>query len=176
MPDKAKKAVTELQKSIEPLPASCKMVEAENLHVCLSFLGDIEKNEVEGILKNLDEVCSKHSSFEVGIERIKLIPSPSYVRVIVLSLSSTNDTLERISYEIKEKVGGSVKPPHITLCRVRSVSDKGKFLSGVESLVGRAIDRDTKFTVDSIAIIKSELSPTGPRYSIFKEFKLSPVL
>lgn len=176
VPENARKVITELQKSVKSLPASCKMVEAENLHICLSFLGNVEKNEAEDILKNLDEVCSKYSSFEVGIERIKLIPSPSYVRVIVLSVANPSDALERLSYEIKEKVGGSVKPPHITLCRVRSVSDKREFLSGVENLAGQVVGRDTKFTVGSIAIIKSELSPEGPKYTVFKEFKLRPSL
>lgn len=170
IPESVRDGIVSLQKSIELLPCSCKMVERENLHICLSFLGDVSEDEVGLVLKNLEEICSNHNNFEVEAEKIKLIPNESYVRVIALDVSNKSSTLEKISSEIKEKIGGSVKPPHITLCRVKRVSEKKKFL---DSIVNLRPATGLKFIVDSIDLIKSKLSPRGPTYIAIKKIELS---
>jgi 2'-5' RNA ligase len=168
LPEAARKDVTNAQKTVGSLPASCKMVERENLHVSLSFLGEVEEDKIGPTADSLKVICDKHQTFEVVADKIKLIPNENYVRVVVLNTASKTGDLEEISSEIREKVGGSVKPPHITLCRVRRVVDKKNFLCGVKK-----IDNiDIRFVVDSISIIKSELSPKGPMYSVVKKIKL----
>jgi 2'-5' RNA ligase len=168
VPEPARDEIISFQRSISKLPATCKMVEPQNLHVCLSFLGDFDESEVGRTSKALERICSHYKSFEVDIGKIKLIPSENYVRVVVLDMSSKSGSLVKISAEIKERVGGSVKPPHITLCRVRRISDKSKFLEVVKGLDAS----ESKFAIDSVSIIKSELSPSGPTYSIIKKIKL----
>ena len=56
--------------------------------------------------------------------------------------------LEKKGWVIKEKIGGSMKPPHITLCRVRSVSNKDEVVSEIKKIKTRA-DEDLKFVVNS---------------------------
>lgn len=168
MPEAVRKDVVNLQEVVGSLPASCKMVERENLHVSLSFLGEIGEGEVETAMGALKNICDTHNAFETVADKIKLIPNESYVRVVALSTTSKSDVLEKISSEIKEKIGGSVKPPHITLCRVRRVTDKRGFLDGIK----RMDNVDISFVVGSLSIIKSELSPRGPTYSVVKEIGL----
>lgn len=169
VPENIKLDVARMQNSISALPASCKMVEPENLHINLSFLGNVEQSDVSSISSKLDEICSKYNSFEVEIVKIKLIPNKNYIRVVVLEALNESGDLEKISSEIKEKVGGSVKPPHITLCRVRRVLEKNKFVGGLENL---KFEGETKFIVNSISLIKSELTKKGPIYTVLKDFRL----
>lgn len=171
IPESVSKKAVGIQKSISRMPASCKMVEPANLHVCLSFLGNIDEKDVSGITKSLGEICSKHTTFEVTVGGLKLIPNETYVRVIALDAYSKSGSLEKISSEIKEKfskMGGKSHPSHITLCRVRKITNKAGFLEGVRKLG----PIDCTFNMDSIDIIKSELSPNGPTYSVINKIKL----
>jgi 2'-5' RNA ligase len=144
-----------------------KFVETENLHICLSFLGEIEEQKVEIFSRILDSIGKKFQKFEVSISGIKLIPSEKYIRVLALDVEDKN--LEKISKEIKEKIGGDVKPAHLTLCRIKNISDRTKFLEEIKK-----IDFEIgKFVVSSIALVKSTLQKTGPIYSILYESKLT---
>lgn len=167
MPKLTNNVIVQLQKKIRGLPISCKMVEPDNLHVCLSFIGNVDDKGLSDLSKKLVSVCSSYGTLDVDVGKIKLIPSTTYVRVIALEASGG---LEKVSNDIKERIGGSVKPPHITLCRVKQVSDKNSFLSGIEELNSN-IDPQT-FTIDSISIIRSILSPKGPTYDSVKTFEL----
>jgi len=169
VPEKIKNDVVNLQSALEKLPMTCKMVESDNIHVCLSFLGDVEESEVKEIQSSLSKICNIRPRFEVGIGNIRLIPNEKYIRVIVLEVLDTSGALKSISSEIKEKIGGRMSPAHITLCRVRSVSNKKEVVSSVKDI---QIKDNLKFDVNSIELIKSVINRTGPVYTIVHEAKL----
>lgn len=172
VPEKIKNYAIAFQSNLEKLPMKCKMVEPDNIHVCLSFLGDVEDDEVERLRIALSEICQRHKKFEATIGDAKTIPNESYIRVIVLDVLDTSDALKKICPEIKEMIGGDMKPPHLTLCRVRSVSNKEGVLAEIKCLNRNAKIDDLKFTVNSIALIKSELSRSGPTYTVVYEAEL----
>lgn len=167
MPEGVNPKIISIQNSLRGLPIACKMVERENLHLCLSFLGEIEENEINDICRKLDEISQRYKQFDVDVFGIKFIPSESYIRVLALGCSNT--LLETISKNIKNDIGGDVKPPHITLCRVKNIEEKQKAVEDIKK-----IDSNIgKFTVSSIQLIKSELQKPGPIYSVIHESKLS---
>jgi len=169
VPKNIKNYVVGLQSDLDKLPMSCKMVEPNNLHMCLSFLGNINSIDVEKMQYVLSKICETYSNFEIGVGNIKLIPNEKYIRVIVLEILDPSGTLKTICSNIKEKIGGSMKPPHLTLCRVRNVSDKEKVLAGIK---GFETDDDLKFVVDAISLIKSELTRSGPEYTVVHKAEL----
>jgi 2'-5' RNA ligase len=166
-PEGVKNKIISIQNSLRRLPIACKMVERENLHLCLSFLGEVEENEINDICRKLDEISQRYKQFDVNVSEIKFIPKEGYIRVLALGCS--NILLETMSKNIKNEIGGDAKPPHITLCRVKSIEEEQKTIEDIKK-----IDSDIgKFTVSSIQLIKSELQKTGPIYSVIHESKLS---
>lgn len=166
VPENIKNCVVGVQSNLEKLPMRCKMVEPHNIHACLSFLGDMGNDKVAKIQRSLSEICESRPKFEAGVGGIKIIPNEKYIRVIVLEILDPSGALEAVCSAIKESVGGSMKPPHLTLCRVRSVSDKEGVVEGIKALEARD---DLKFVVDKVSLIKSELSRAGPEYSVVHE-------
>lgn len=158
--------IVKIQQSIKSLPIDCKLVERENLHICMSFLGEVEEEKLGSLYENLDNVCSKHHSMSVKVSGIKLIPNEKYVRVIVLDCSSKE--LENLCNNIEKGVGGDAKPPHITLCRVKDIRDKYQTIRKIKEIGSSA----GEFEIFSIQIIKSQLQKSGPIYSIIHEAKL----
>jgi len=146
----------------------CKYVEPENLHVSLSFLGELDDAAVLETEAKLGAVCTARKSFHVVANSIKMIPSQSSVRVVALDVQDASGELGRLFDGVKRDVGGDAKPPHLTLCRVREVRDKPVLAEGVRRISFDPIE----FDVDEVALIKSELSANGPTYSVVKGFEL----
>lgn len=169
VPERIKNYVVNLQSSLEKLPMACKMVEPDNIHVCLSFLGDVGESEVKNIQASLSKICNSQPKFEVAVANIRLIPNEKYIRVIVLEVVDTSGVLNTICANIKEKIGGRMNPVHITLCRVKSVSDKEEVVAKVKKI---PLKENLKFDVSSIELIKSVLNQTGPVYNVIHEAKL----
>jgi 2'-5' RNA ligase len=145
---------------LKNLPIDCKMVESENLHISLSFLGDIEDEKVGVLSSALDSICKNYSRFAVEIGGIRFIPSEKYIRVLALDVID-NGTLKSLSKEIKQKIGGDVKLPHLTLCRVRDVKNEDAVVDKIKKFDVNV----ESFVISSISLIKSELKKTGPIYT-----------
>lgn len=165
VPESIKSSIIQIQKQLKTLPIVAKFVEPENLHLSLSFLGEVNEMEIERTGNILDLICSKYREFEVDLLGIKLIPNESYVRVIALDVKQ-EISLEKITKEVKEKIGGDVKPPHLTLCRVKNIDKKA-----IPEI--KKIKVNIRLPVTSVYLIKSTLQKTGPIYTIIHESKLS---
>ena len=170
IPEDIKHHIVDIQSGLGKLPMLCKMVEPHNLHVSLSFLGNLNHAQVEEVKEDLSKIFRAHPRFEVEVGAIKIIPNERYIRVIVLEVSEPAGVLNDICSDIKKMVGGSMKPPHLTLCRVKSVSDKEKTIAEIKKV---NLGGSLKFDVDAINLIKSELGPSGPRYDIVLVGKLN---
>ncbi len=168
IPKDLKERILSLQGKIKSVHQGCKFVEPENMHVSLSFIGATEDDKVPDIEQKLSDVCKNFKKFSVRVGGLKIIPSEKYIRVLALDLSS-EDNLERLSKEIKINVGGDVKPPHLTLCRIsRPIDDKERFvekLKGIDWTVG-------SFVADKVSLISSVVSRSGPTYTSLHDYGL----
>ncbi len=167
LPNSLKPRVLELQNIIKTLDLDCKFVETENLHLTLSFLGKVDELEIQSIKDKLDGISGHFQKFNISIGGVNLVPSKKYVRVIALGIIDPSGMMAKISSEIKHVIGGDVKPPHLTLCRVRKVmkfSELDKLLN-VDSYCG-------EMELSPIQLIESKLSRSGPVYSVLHESRL----
>ena len=162
VPEDLKDYVISLQKRMERL-VEAKFVEKENLHISLSFLGDVSETEVGTVVKKLDDVCAEIKKFEVKMTGLKFIPNINFLRVITLDVASPD--LSKLSERIKTEIGGDVKPPHLTLCRVKKIIDRNK-------LVGISTG-ELSVVIQKISLVESELGRDGPTYSVVHDALLS---
>lgn len=158
-----------VQKELSKLPMACKFVELKSIHISLSFLGEVGDERIKEVCGILDSICNKYEKFEVDARNIKMIPSPSFIRVLAFDVVSDKNEIKRLSAEIKKLVGGKVKPPHLTLCRVKTITNKTEAVSGINKFENVLLGR---FVVNSVYLMKSELKRTGPIYTKLHESKL----
>lgn len=168
VPDTIKQAAEALQKKLSKFKIKCKFVEPENMHICLSFLGEINKSRLESIKTKLDTVSKQYKKFDVCVGKVRFIPNKNYIRVIVLEVLDEEGNLEKLRKFVVRAVDGDSKPPHLTLCRVKGLEDKKKLVNEFGGIIcGK------KFSIRRIQLIKSELRRSGPIYSILHESELS---
>ncbi|MCS7123047.1 MAG: RNA 2',3'-cyclic phosphodiesterase [Candidatus Aenigmarchaeota archaeon] len=153
--------VEHIKNKVEKLPIKAKFVEKNNLHISVTFLGEIRK---EDYLNKIDKVVQSFKKFEVIINGIKLIPNESFIRVIVLSVVDKENNI----IEIAKKIGGDYKEPHLTLARVKNIFDKASFFKGIKSIKVE----ERKFLIEKISFVESVLTREGPIYRVIKDFFL----
>jgi 2'-5' RNA ligase len=167
IPENLISKIIAIQNSLKNLPLECKLVEPENLHISLSFLGETEEKGAEEISKTLELICSNYEKFELKIGNFLFIPNENYIRVLALDAKDSG-VIRNIGLEIKQRIGGDVKPPHLTLCRIKQIKDKQKTIEKIKEInteIG-------SFVVTSINLIKSELRRSGPIYTDLFEARL----
>ncbi len=160
IPENIKRYVTDVQVELNSLPIKSKLVEFENLHISLSFLGDIDESTVETIKSKLDGISKLYKIFEISIGDILLIPNEKFTRVIALDVES--EVLETLRKEIVNLTGGESHPAHLTLARVKIIDDRRVFLQKIKE-----IDVIRKnFIIGGIYLFESKLRKGGPAYII----------
>ncbi|MEM0021140.1 MAG: RNA 2',3'-cyclic phosphodiesterase [Fervidicoccaceae archaeon] len=157
----------EIERSIEYLGVPIKMVEPENLHITLVFIGEVEEDIVEEIKSAISEVVSPPISAQlVGMGAFPTIHSPRVVWVgikrgsqeIVQLQKKVESALRehRISFEKERNF-----VPHLTLGRVKGKRNIEKLASFIEKNADMVFG-DEEF--NEIKLKESILTPKGPIY------------
>ena len=167
LPEDVREKVLSVQDFLKKLNLNCKFVEPENFHISLSFLGEISEGGANEISIKLNGVCKRYLKFSLTMSSIILIPDPNFIKVIALGVTDQSGTLSVLSRSVKNEIGGDMKPPHITLCRVKARIDKD-----VVSKIKTATITPIEMKVNSICIVRSELLERGPVYTTISESKL----
>ena len=167
VPEQVKSDIVALQESMARMPMRCKLVEPENLHISMSFLGEVPEADVGRISGELDVVCGNHRSFTVKISGVSFIPNERFARVIALGCESSGEELESLRRNIANSVGGDSHRAHLTLARVREIVDRNFVVKNLGDN-----DLEKYFEVSDVSLVRSYISRTGPSYQILHRSSL----
>ncbi len=166
------KKLTDVQSLVTKTGADVKVVEPENIHVTLRFLGNITPSMVERIFEEMKKV--QFTPFDVKIRGVGAFPDIRYPRVLWAGIAEGADQLRGIFKQLEPRLislGFAPDPkgfnPHLTIARVRSGRNKdvlARFLEENESYDFGVV------RAECLRLKKSELTPRGPIYSTLKEF------
>lgn len=160
-------ALAAFQKSLPSTGADVKLVERENLHLNLKFLGEISESQASEVGLRLKRISVPGA--EVDVRGAGAFPSSSRPRVVWAGMAREHeglvvpiaDEVERLLQGIGERDDRPYRP-HITLGRVRSFRN----LKPLEELLLENSDRE--FGLIKLAEVKlksSQLTPGGPVYT-----------
>jgi 2'-5' RNA ligase len=162
IPQELREKIGGLGKEIEQDGIKC--VGPKNMHLTLKFIGETDK--VEDIRDRLKAV--RFSGFICEAKGIGVFPSEDYIRVVWVGVQS-EDKMEALAKKVQDVCKGYGKKDdrfssHITMARVKRKVDLKDFLGKHKD------DGLGSFQVDSFELIKSELQPGGPEYTVIESF------
>jgi 2'-5' RNA ligase len=172
-------AISHLIEQLRGVGADVRWVPSQNLHLTLKFLGNVDDRRIDSVTEGVRDASSDIERFELTLSGVGAFPSLNRPRVIWVGLHSGAEAIREITRRIETVLEGKgfkreerEFSPHLTIGRVSS-------LRGVQSLVA-CVDRMSfvgpAMVVDRIAIMKSDLRPTGPIYTRLAVVQLhSPV-
>ena len=162
------------QRELAATGADLKVVEKENLHFTLKFLGEIsdsQAREADGRLRGL-----KLPGGSVTVSGAGAFPSPQRPNVIWAGVSREDEDRVRAIGEavIKalEGIGEKETRPfqaHLTLARVRSGKNREQLASAIRASSQRQFGA---FALGTFNLKSSLLRPTGPVYTDIGVYRL----
>lgn len=174
-------AATETMAPLQRL-GGVRWVTPERLHLTLKFLGSAPKEKVSEIEEVLREIANNCLHFAIRLDRIGAFPSVRRPQTVWLGLSGDIGSLSTLA----DRIEAAVEPcgfarerrpfrPHLTLGRVRSSRGLRDLATELEQRATETSARIAKveWRIDEIALIRSELTPTGPVYTELSRFPLA---
>lgn len=138
-----------------------KWVEPKNIHLTYLFLGDV-KNPKDIILKLKDISYRKKGLNVRSLGFFGYPPKILFAKIKDKEIEKLHkDICKRLDIQQEENF-----IPHITLARIKRVKNRVEFLKKIDNYKGR------KFGILELelCLIKSILTPNGPKYSILEKF------
>ena len=149
-------------------------VKPENLHLTLAFLGDTFAARVPGLTAALDGAAGGVAPFDLAIAGLGAFGSPRSPRVIWAGAAPVPPGLtalhERVSAALRAcGVPLETRPfaAHVTLGRVRSAHGAEALTSVLRSPMNPP--PGGRLVVDRADLMRSELGPGGPVYTVLHE-------
>jgi len=161
IPDPIREAVSQLVPKLQG--GNFKIVKPENYHLTLKFLGEKTDEEVNQIKSILKPTTPK---FQATLSNLGAFPSPQYIKVLWVGLGEGKQNYIDLSKETDQQLSQlNIRKerdytPHLTIARVRTVSDK----EALQTFLQTPFQSDP-FQINTIDMMKSELTPTGPIYT-----------
>ena len=159
--------IVEAQAALKACGADLKLVEPENLHFTLKFLGELSSKELKDVEDALSEVVFK--PFKITLESVGFFPNAKYMRVVWVGVSEGLEALQQVASAVERRIVEKGFPreergfsPHLTIARVKSSRGREGLLKTVEAWRGRVFGTQE---VWEVKLKKSELTPRGPVYT-----------
>jgi 2'-5' RNA ligase len=180
LPGEVKRELVRLQDELRlGSRTSVRWVDTNNIHLTLKFLGDIDEKITGRITAVLEEAASGTSPFRLEISGLGVFPNPRRVQVVWVGLSGDIEKLGQLQKRIESglvPLGFAAESrsftPHLTLGRVRDRAtpeerqDLGRLIEGMRFESGAGLK------VDSVNLMKSQLTREGPIYSRLSSVEL----
>lgn len=167
--------LVEAQRALRNLGADLKLVEPENIHATVRFLGEVPAATIELVKEQMNEV--KFSPFEMEFAGLGAFPNLRKINVVWVGMRKGGEEISRIFEQLEprfRKIGFEPDrkgfSPHVTIARVKTGRMREELAKFVEEM------RDTPFGVihvEELRLKRSVLMPKGPAYSTIHTIRAS---
>jgi len=147
-------------------------VNPEGIHLTLKFLGNIQISDVDSITAAMTDASKQITPFYLQSETLGAFPNLKRVQVVWVGLGGEVDKLKQLQQLIEDnlaELGFATEQrqfkPHLTLARLgKEVSPAERQCLG-ELIAGTSFETGDRIKVDSINLIRSQLTRGGAIYS-----------
>lgn len=169
LPDEIKRALLLNEKRWKNL--HIRWINFYRIHLTFSFLGEVNRSELDSILLAIKEVSLGLSAFEVSLDKICLGPDQAHPTMFWATVNIDENLLKlkkTIDKNLKLKGFEQEKcefKPHIVVARAR-----GNQLKGKQTNIPL---KNMKFKVESIDVTESQLQPSIEKFKLIERFDLN---
>lgn len=166
VPVKFEEWLKSIYSRVQLLNADIKLVEPENVHITLAFLGEVRDDKV-GLVKECVNGL-KFNGFKITFRGLGAFPSLSRPRVVWVGITDGFNELKTLRTSLVKCLGSrGVRPedgqfqPHLTIGRVKGPRGVLELMKLIEEML------DTTFgeqEVREVTLFRSTLTPKGPIY------------
>jgi len=168
-------AVAAVAERLRPLGGSVAWVPAANLHLTLQFLGEQPEERLAAAEAALDAAAARSAPIETALHGIGAFPGLEQPRILWVGLAQGAPEVRALQARVAEALAREGFPreerpwhPHLTIGRVhddrRWRREAGPALR--QALAQAAATRFGTLRISEVALMRSDLSPRGARYTL----------
>ncbi|MFA6186147.1 MAG: RNA 2',3'-cyclic phosphodiesterase [Phycisphaerae bacterium] len=175
--DAVKAAIVKLQQRMKQSLRNgngLKWVEPEQMHLTLKFLGEVNDGRLDEIAETINIACLEKRAFEFELSAVGTFGRPSKVLwlgsekqsgELLALVDSVELALQELGFEKENRPFSA----HLTLARVKD--------NCIEKNLRRVVNENQKVEipmvlVGSVCLYKSQLTLTGPVYTLLRKIEL----
>jgi len=169
LPDQTRSDIAGVQKDLASAGLKLRWVKPQNIHLTLTFLGDVDRHLITAICDSMNTVTRQHPSFELQPRGLGCFPGLKNPRVFWVGLSGALVVLKALQTDVENALTplgfNPEKRPfrgHVTIGRIKNRLNSRKLADVLRSHSEFSSDI---FTVQQVTLFGSELQPTGPVYT-----------
>jgi 2'-5' RNA ligase len=155
-------------------------VKADSIHLTLKFLGQVPSDQLGLIMSSLRSAAAAHAPFTLEVAGAGCFPSIHRPRVVWVGIQEHDHRLHALQRAVENAIAPLGYPteirdftPHLTLGRVardvRQVDQKGIG----EAVQAAGVGSLGSWEVGQVALIKSDLKPSGAEYTVLTQAALT---
>jgi RNA 2',3'-cyclic 3'-phosphodiesterase len=172
--EEARAAVTAEVDRLRPLGRAVAWVPPANLHLTLYFLGNQDDARLADALGALDEAAAQSAPFDVGLHGLGAFPGLERPRIFWVgvaegALAARTLQARLVAGLVARGFAPESRPwhPHLTIGRV---ADERRWRRDDPTALRHAVRRAgslavARLRITALSLMKSELHPTGARYT-----------
>jgi 2'-5' RNA ligase len=172
LPDEVKEALRAALALIKPTleDSAIRWVPSENIHLTLKFLGEISADQKAAIQLALDRSCKGREKIPILLSGFGCFPNPYKPRILWIGLQDPSGGLRELQESVEDECAAlgfererRQFKPHLTLARIKGPIN---LTASIEALISSTEwDEIAAFSVDRVALMKSDLLPAGAQYT-----------
>ena len=175
LPDSIRSEIARHLDKFRPLAEHITWVPPGNAHITVKFLGEVPNNDLRPVGDVVKNALIGHRRFVVQLGGFGAFPDFRRPRVFWVGITGGIDPLRALALAVEDQLvplgferEGRKFSAHITLGRIKRPGDYDLLRRAAESTKYTS----EPFTVSSVEVMKSVLSPQGAQYSAFESFSL----
>jgi 2'-5' RNA ligase len=173
LPGELKLELTQLQARLKAdNQPRIKWVDPNGMHLTLKFLGNIAPAMIDQITEAMTEATQKVPPFNLDVQQLGAFPNLKRVQVVWLGLGGEIDKIKQLHQFIEANLARlgfapEQRPlkPHLTLARVSNEASPDERQRFGELIASTKFETIQIIRVESINLIRSQLTREGAIYS-----------
>lgn len=173
LPKSVKEEIAKIQSRLRSAGLKAAWAKPEQSHLTLIFWEDFPEEKIDFLTLTLKKILSNSSPFPLGLGKLDTFPRPTRPRVLILKIEDPGGKLPSLVNALKKDLAKNrlfqeERPyvGHLTLGRIR------KYRKAPINLP--KVDIHLSFSAQRIALIKSQLTASGPIHTDLQVFPLRP--
>ena len=173
LPNELKVGLSQLEAQLKSGKQSgVKWVNPYSIHLTLKFLGSIAVDKISQITKSMNEAVQGISPFHLEVKELGAFPNLRRVQVVWVGISGEVDKLAQLQQRIESNLARlgfapESRPftPHLTLARLRNQASLDERQRLGELIADTRFEVAYTIKVDTINLMRSQLTREGAVYS-----------
>jgi len=183
LPEEIRAALSRLQAKLKSGEFPVKWVDPYSIHLTLKFLGNVNPDMTGPITEAIKGGTEGIPPLKLEIKGLGVFPNPRRVQVVWVGMSGDVEKLLQLQKGLESRLAklgfapeARAFTPHLTLGRVRERASPEERQKLGELIGSTKFETEHTFNVNSLSLMRSQLTREGAIYSQISSVKLEKPL